>query len=418
MNIALIGTGTIGSGVVEILKNNSELIRKRTGVVIKLKKVCELDFEKAKKIGIDESLLTKDYKEVIKDESIDLIIELIGGYEPARTIILEALNAKKHVVTANKAVIAKHGKEIFEAAEKNNVKINFEAAVGGCIPIIKTIRESYSSDNITAIYGILNGTTNYIISRMEEGQSYNDALKKAQELGFAEADPTFDVEGLDAAQKIVILSRLAYNSFIDVDIPVTGITKLKKSDLLYAKELGYKVKLLAISKLDDKNNLDIRVQPVMIPLKHGLSAVNEEINAAYITSKQTQETMLYGRGAGKLPTATVVVSDIVDIAKKKEDGSEFFNEIKIKDQDEIDCRFYLRFMLVDKPGVLAQFTKVLGENNISINAVSQKEENKEVVPVIVITHKVKYGDIKKAMKEIKELEVVKEDPFYLMIEDF
>lgn len=416
MNIALIGTGTIGSGVVEILNNNSELIKKRTGVEITLKKVCELDFEKAKKLGIKESLLTKDYKEILKDDEIDLIIELIGGYEPARTIILDSLNAKKHVVTANKAVIAKHGKEIFDAAEKNNVKINFEAAVGGCIPIIKTIRESYSSDKITAIYGILNGTTNYILSRMEEGQSYDESLKKAQELGFAEADPTFDVEGIDAAQKIVILSRLAYNSFIDLDIPVTGITKLKKSDLQYAKELGYKIKLLAISKLDKE--LDIRVQPVMIPLKHGLSAVNEEINAAYITSEQTKETMLYGRGAGKLPTATVVVSDIVDIANNNHDGSEFFNEIKIKNQDDILSRFYLRLMLIDKPGVLAQFTKILGENNISINAVSQKEEQKDVVPVIVITHKVKYGDIKKALKEIKDLDVVKEAPFYLMIEDF
>ena len=417
MNIALIGTGTIGSGVVEILNNNSELIKKRTGVDITLKKVCELDFVKAKKLGIDESLLTNDYKEILSDKSIDIVIELIGGYEPARTIILEALNAKKHIVTANKAVIAKHGKEIFETAEKNNVKINFEAAVGGCIPIIKTIRESYSTDRITAIYGILNGTTNYIISRMEEGMDYKDALKKAQELGFAEADPTFDVEGLDAAQKIVILSRLAYNSLIDVDIPVTGITKLKMYDLQYAKELGYKVKLLAISKLDDKN-LDLRVQPVMIPLKHGLSAVNEEINAAYITSEQTKETMLYGRGAGKLPTATVVVSDIVDIAKKKHDGSEFFNNVKLKNQDDIVSRFYLRLMLVDKPGVLAQFTKVLGENNISINAVSQKEEEKDVVPVIVITHKARYGDLKNAMKEIKELDVVKEDPFHLMIEDF
>lgn len=311
--------------------------------------------------------------------------------------------------------MAKHGKEIFSAAAKNNVKINFEAAVGGCIPIIRTIKESYSSQKISAIYGILNGTSNYILTRMGEGMSYNEALKKAQQLGFAEADPSFDVEGLDAAQKIVILSRLAFNSMIPEEIPVFGISKLKKSDIQYAKELGYKIKLLAISKLDN-DELDIRVQPVMIPLNHSLAAINEEINAVYLIGEKTKDTMLCGAGAGKLPTATVVVADIVDIAKKKEEKYNFFNNVKLK--NHVESRFYLRFMLVDKPGVLAKFTKILGDNNISINAVSQKEEDKKVVPVVVITHKAKQKDIQKALKEIRELEVVKERPIYLMIEDF
>jgi homoserine dehydrogenase len=426
---ALVGTGTIGSGVVQVLKNNSKIIKKRTMVDIALKKVCELDFDKAKKLGIDEKILTKDYKEIIADKETDVIIELIGGYEPARTIILEALNAKKHVVTANKAVIAKHGKEIFEAASKNNVRICFEAAVGGCIPIIKSIRESYASERINTIYGILNGTTNYILSRMEEDMTYDESLKKAQELGFAEADPTFDVDGHDAAQKIVILSRFCFNSFIPEKIPVFGISKLKISDVEYAKKLGYKIKLLAISKLRNNskllqnksrqgnNELDIRVQPVLVPFKHPLASVNEEINAVYTIGDQTKESMFYGRGAGMLPTATVVVSDIIDIAKKPEDRFDFSESVKLKDPDEVESRLYLRFMIVDKPGVLAKLAKVLGDNNISINAVMQNEEDKEIIPAILITHIAKQRDIRKAMKEIEKLGIVREKPVYLMIEE-
>ena len=414
MNIGLIGTGTVGSGVIEIINNNEILIEKRTGVKLVIKKVHTRTKEKAKKIGIKEEVIVDDYKEIIEDKDIDVVIELIGGYEPARTIILEAIKAKKHIVTANKAILARHGTEIFKAAAENKVNVAFEAAVGGSIPIIRTIQETLKSDQIRAIYGILNGTTNYILTRMEEGESYSNALKKAQELGFAEPDPTFDVEGLDAAQKIAILSSLAYNIEIPKEIPTFGISKLKQSDIEYAKQLGYKVKLLAISKLDKE--LELRVQPVMIPQKHSLSSVNEEINAVYIIGEQTKETLLSGKGAGKFPTATVVVSDVLDVTKEK--SYNFFNKIDIKSPDDMEARFYIRLMLLDKPGVLAKFTKVLGDNSISINAVQQKELNKEVVPVIIITHKARYGNIKKALKEINELDVVKEKPFYLMIEDF
>lgn len=417
INIALIGTGTVGSAVVEILKNNSELIKKRTDVNIVLKRVCEIDLEKALNAGVNKKILTKDYKDVISDKDIDIIIELIGGYEPARTIILEAIKAGKHVVTANKAVLAKYGKEIFKAASQKNIKINFEAAVGGCIPLIKSIKESYTADKINAIYGILNGTTNYILSRMEEGMNYEDALKKAQDLGFAEANPEFDIEGKDTAQKIVLLSRLVYNSMIPENIPTLGISKLNMSDIAYAKELGYKVKLLAISKLDN-NELDIRVSPVMIPLNHPLASINDELNAVYIVGEQTKETMFCGRGAGKLPTATVVVSDIIDIANKKANNSNFFNKTTLKNQNKIKSRFYIRFMLIDKPGVFARIAKILGDNNISINAAMQKENNKEIVPAVVITHKALQKDIIKAMNEIEKLDVIKEKPLYLMIEDF
>lgn len=417
INIALIGTGTVGSGVVEILKNNSELIKKRTNINIVLKKVCELNFEKATKVGIDKKILTKDYKDIISDKDIDVIVELIGGYEPARTIILEAIKAGKHIVTANKAVLAKHGDEIFKVASQNNIKINFEATVGGCIPVIKSIKESYATDKVNAIYGILNGTTNYILSRMEEGMDYKDALKKAQDLGFAEANPEFDIEGKDAAQKIVLLSRLVYNSMIQENIPTSGISKLNMSDIIYAKELGYKVKLLAISKLDN-NELDLRVSPVMIPLDHPLASINDELNAVYFVGEQTKETMFCGRGAGKLPTATVVVSDIIDIANKKVNSINFFNKTTLKNQNKIESRFYIRFMLIDKPGVFARIAKILGDNNISINAAMQKEDNKEIVPAIIITHKALQKDIIKAVNEIEKLDVIKEKPLYLMIEDF
>ena len=251
INIGLVGIGTIGGGVVKILNNNKDTIEKRTGIKINLKKVCDCNLGNAKDLGLKDDQLTKDYNELINDPDINLIIELIGGYTPAKDIILSALKNKKHVVTANKAVIAKHGKEIFEAAKNNDVNIAFEAAVGGCIPIIKTIKESYAADNIKEIYGILNGTTNFILTKMEEGQEYKDALKTAQDLGFAEADPAFDVEGKDAAQKLVILSRLAFNAEIEDDIFTNGITKINKNDLKYAKDIGYKIKLLAIAKKTD-----------------------------------------------------------------------------------------------------------------------------------------------------------------------
>jgi homoserine dehydrogenase len=415
VNIGLIGTGTIGSGVVKILNENQDLIEKRTNIKLNLKKVCDLNLENAKELNLKEEQLTKNYEDLINDKDISIIIELIGGYNPAKEIIIKALKNKKHVVTANKALIAKHGREILEEAKNNNVNIAFEAAVSGCIPIIKAIKESYAADNIKDIYGILNGTTNYILTRMEEGLSYKDALKQAQELGFAEANPEFDIEGKDAAQKLVILSSLAFNAKLNDDIFTKGITKINKNDLEYADELNYKIKLLAIAKYEN-NEVELRVHPTMIPKEHELASIKNELNAVYLIGKNTTKSMLYGKGAGQLPTATVILGDVLDIAKEKKDNF-YFEEKKTKDINKISSRYYLRYNVIDKPGVLAKVSKILGDNNISIAAVQQKEINKDVVPVIVITHEAIEENVMKAIKEIDQLDVAKEDTVIIRIED-
>ncbi len=415
VNIGLVGTGTIGSGVVKILNENKELIEKRTGIKLNLKKVYNRTIEKARALNLKEEQIAKNYEDLINDKDISIIIELIGGYEPAKDIIIKALKNKKNVVTANKALIAKYGKELFKQAKDNKVRIAFEAAVGGCIPIIKTIKESYAADNIKDIYGILNGTTNYILTRMEEGLSYKEALKQAQELGFAEGNPEFDVEGKDAAQKLLILSLLAFNAKINENIFTWGITKINKNDIEYADELNYKIKLLAIAK-NENNEIELRVHPTMIPKQHELASVKNELNAIYIIGKNTTKSMLYGKGAGQLPTATVILGDIIDIAKGKKDNF-YFKDIKTKDINKITSRYYLRYNVVDKPGVLAKITKILGDNNISIAAVEQKEINKEIVPVIMTTHKAIEENMMKAVKEINNLDVVKEDTVVIRIED-
>jgi len=411
-NIGLIGSGTIGGGVVKILQKNQKLIEKRTGIKLNLKKVCDL--KENKELGLDSSIYTKNYDDLLVDD-IDIIIELIGGYSPAKEFILKALEAKKHVVTANKAVVAKHGKELIEAAKANNVQLAFEAAVAGCIPIIKTITESYAADNVKEIYGILNGTTNYILTKMEAGQEYADALKKAQELGFAEADPTFDVEGMDAAQKITILSELAFNTLITDEILTEGITKISKNDMEYADEMGYAIKLLAIGKKSE-DGIELRVHPTMIPKQHELASVNNELNAVYVVADNTQKSMLYGRGAGQLPTATVVLGDVIDIAKGKAQDF-YFEDSKVKDQSKISSRYYLRLQVVDKPGVLAKISKVLGDNKISIAGVQQKEVDKEIVPLIMTTHEAVEADLNKALAELNKLDIIKDKPIVIRIED-
>lgn len=415
VNIGLIGIGTIGSGVVDILKNNSELIEKRTGVKINLVKVCDLNEELAKEIGVGD-IFTKDYKEILNDENINVVIELIGGYEPAHKIIIETLNAKKHVVTANKAVLAKFGYEIFEEAQKNKVNILFEAAVGGCIPIIRTIEETYNSDKIESIYGILNGTTNYIMTRMGEGMSYEDALKKAQDLGFAEADPTFDVEGIDASQKITILASLAFDAKIEQEPLTNGITNITKKDIQYVKEMGYVIKLLAIAK---KNNgsIELRTHPTMIPDTHVLASINEEVNAVLFSGKNVGQILLSGKGAGKFPTASVVVSDIIELGSRTRLAERHFEKAKLLEVENIKSRYYLRVNVVDNPGVFAQVAKVLGDNNISIAAVSQKEENQDVVPVVIITHEAQENNITNAVKQCNGLNIVKEETVIIRIED-
>lgn len=418
INIGLIGTGTVGKGVWDILLNNQANIANKTGLKLNLAQIYARDPQKAIQNGFLPAVVTNDYNEIINNPQIDVIIELLGGYEPAKTIVLKAIQAGKKVITANKALLAKHGDEIFAQAKLNNVPLGFEAAVGGSIPIIKILSESYIADNITSIHGILNGTTNYIITRMEEGMGYEQALTLAQEKGFAEADPTFDVEGYDAAQKILLLAQLAFNSPIKNDVPSMGITQLTKSDIDNASELGYNIKLLATAKLSNKQ-IDIKVKPTMIPKKHILANIKEELNAVVLKGEQTKESIFSGRGAGKLPTASVVVSDIINICQKKDGFNfHFFNNYAQKKEEEIESRFYLRFMVNDEPGVFAMLSKTLGDNHISISAVVQKELNTKEVPVIVNTHLALYRNIQKALDEIEKMPFVTEKPFYLTIEDF
>ncbi len=421
VNIGLIGLGTIGSGVVSILKKNSSLIEKRSGIRINLKKACDRDEKAFSKLKLDKKVYTKNADDVLNDPDISIVIELIGGYEPARTFILKALKNGKSVVTANKAVIAKYGPELFNAAKENNANIMFEAAVGGCIPIIRSLQRSYVSENFKSIYGILNGTTNYILTKLNEGLSYKEALEQAQKLGFAEADPSFDVEGKDTAQKLIILSSLAFNSKIKDEIYTEGITKLEKTDIKYASELGYVVKLLAMAKIVD-NKLELKVHPTMIPKSHGLASVNNELNAVYVVGDNISEVMLYGRGAGQLPTATVILGDVVSIARRLEnkvviEPLNYFNDIPVKKIDDTLSRYYLRYYAANKPGVLAKIAHILGKNNISISGVWQKEENKDVVPLIMTVHKAMEKDMKNAIDEINKLDVIKGKTVMIRIED-
>ncbi|MEK6959048.1 MAG: homoserine dehydrogenase [archaeon] len=415
INVGLVGLGTIGSGVVEILQSNSKLIEKRTGVKINLVAVCDKFEERAKQLKVSE-ICVSDYKKLLKNKKISVIVELIGGYEPARTIIMDSIKAKKHVVTANKAVLEKYGYEIFQAAQKNKVNVLFEAAVGGCIPIVRTIEESFSSDNITSIYGILNGTTNFILTRMNEGMSYHDALKKAQELGFAEKDPSFDVEGNDAAQKIFLLASLAFDAKFSECAFTSGITDLTKKDMDYAKDLGYSIKLLTVAKKEN-GEVELRVQPSMIPSTSLFSSVNNETNAILLCGKQTGEIFLSGKGAGKLPTATVVVTDIVELASRTRVAQRFFENTKIKPLSRTESKYYIRTGLLDNPGGLASIAGVFAEENISIAGCEQKEINLEVVPVVFITHKATQGQIDAAVKRCNSLACVKEKIVVIRIED-
>jgi len=416
VNVGLIGLGNIGSGVVEIIQANADLIEKRTGVRISIVAACSRSKQKAAATGIDPKIHSSDYKQVIANPKVNVVVELVGGYEPARTIILEAINAKKHVVTANKAVLAKHGYEIFEAASKNGVNVLFEASVGGCIPIIRTIEESYSSDHIESIYGILNGTTNYILTRMAEGMSYEEALKKAQALGFAEADPSFDVEGKDASQKLSILAALAFDAKIEADAYTEGITRITKQDLGYANELGYAIKLLAIA-CKDKDGVGLHTHPTLVPKTSVLANVSNEFNAILLKGRNTGELFLSGKGAGKLPTATVVVTDIIEMGSRTRITQRSFEQVTAKPFAKSKSRFFLRLDLANKPGVLAKITKILGENNISVAAFNQKEDAGDFVSVVIITHQALEGQMKKALEECKALDVVKPEPVLIRIAD-
>ena len=415
INLGLIGLGTIGTGVVKVLTENSALIEKRLGVSLVMKQIADIDIERDRGIPIDKSILTTNAKEIINDDEIDIVIELMGGYEPALSFILQSISNKKHIVTANKALLAKHGREVFEAINKHQVNIGFEASVGGGIPIIRCLKDNLAANRFESIYGIVNGTGNYILSKMtDEGKNFQDALKEAQEKGYAEADPAFDIEGTDSAHKIAILAFLAFGCHIPIDDVFTeGITHITPTDIHFAGEFGYRIKLLAIAKRGD-NFIDIRVHPTMLSKDNPISNINGVLNAIKVRGNAVGEIMLIGEGAGALPTASAVLGDVMEIAgciaygnRSTSFAQGSHTELELQPIDKIAAEYYLRFSVVDRPKVLSKLSGILGDNSISIASAIQKGRNEpDGVPLVFMTHKAKEKDVQNAVEEINKLDVV------------
>jgi homoserine dehydrogenase len=417
--LGLIGFGTIGTGVVKLLRDNKDLIEQRLGAKLTLKKIADLDITTPREIAVPAEMLVTDAADILKDPDISIVIELMGGYEPARSFIVEAIKNNKQVITANKALLATYGNEIYRMAEEKGVDIGFEASVGGTIPIIKTLKESLVGNRIKSILGIINGTSNYILSKMtDEHKPFDSVLKEAQALGFAEADPTFDIEGIDTAHKLTILLSLAYGRNVRLDgIYREGISKISEQDIEFAGELGYRIKLLAIA-IQKGDQIEARIHPTMIPVEHLLANVNENYNAFQIVGDACNSVFLYGQGAGMMPTASAVVGDIVDISRNLLKGisgrvparsiqETVLRDITLMPFDEIKTNYYFRFSAVDRPGVLSKISGILGKNNISIAAVIQKGQQKSgAVPIVMKTYRSKESDVQSALKEIDRLEIV------------
>ncbi|MBF0225274.1 MAG: homoserine dehydrogenase [Desulfobacterales bacterium] len=430
IKVGLLGCGTVGTGVAKMLIENADIITKRVGANIILSKIADIDKNKDRGINFGEGVFISDSYKVVNDPEIDIIVELIGGETIAKDLILLAIENGKHIVTANKALLANQGDEIFSACEKKNIDIAYEASVAGCIPIIKTIRESLAGNQIKSMTGILNGTCNYILSKItNDNISYMDALSQAQAKGYAEANSFLDVEGYDAAHKLAILTTLSYGTKINVkDIYTEGISKISPLDIEFAEQFGYKVKLLAISK-NWGDSIEARVHPTMIPFENLLSNVNDSLNAVTISGDRSGDIMLYGYGAGMMPTASAVVGDIIDIARNIMLGSkgripllsfkmENIKTIPIKPVDEVFTYYYFRFSAVDRPGVLSKISGILGTYGISIKSVQQKyRKSKGMVPVIMFTYKAKEADVKKALSEIYHTDIINDYPILIRIEE-
>ncbi len=430
INLGLIGFGTIGTGVVRLLQANGELIAERLGAKLNLKRIADLDIVRSRGVSVPEGVLTTRADDILNDPEIDIVIELMGGYEPARTFILKAIDNNKHVCTANKALLAAHGDELFKSANKKGINIGFEASVGGTIPVIKTIKESLIANRIESIAAIVNGTSNYILSKMtDEGGSFQDVLKEAQSLGFAEADPTFDIEGIDALHKLAILLSLSYGGKVHLnDLHREGISTITEQDIAFAKELGYRIKLLALA-IRRGRKIEARLHPTMIPLDHILANVNSNFNAFHIIGNASDSVFLYGQGAGMMPTASAVLGDVVDISRDLLKGiagrvpprvldEEKIQEIALLPFADVTTNYYFRFSAVDRPGVLSRIAGILGKNNISIAAVIQKGRKENgAVPIVMTTYKARERDVQKALGQIDRLDVVMGKTMLIRIED-
>jgi homoserine dehydrogenase len=429
IRIGLLGFGTIGTGVVKIFQDNARLIEERLGARLVLARIADLDITTDRGVSVDADLLTTRAEDVVSAPDIDVVIELIGGYEPARTFVLKAIEQGKHVVTANKALLALHGEEIYAAAAEKRVDVFFEAAVGGGIPVISSIKENLCANRFGSIFAILNGTCNYILSRMtNDGDDFSVVLKDAQALGFAEADPTFDIEGIDTAHKLALLISLCFGTRVKFEeIYTEGISGISAADIRFAKDFGYKIKLLAISK-EDGGRIEARVHPTMIPLHYPLADVDGAFNAVRLVGDFVGPVMLYGAGAGMNATASAVMGDVMAIARNLRSGAaartpamaycpEHIGRLSIKPMDEIVSQYYLRFTTVDKPGVLAQIAGVLGRHDISIASMIQPERHEEeAVPIVLMTHEAREASVRSALDEIDALDMVREKSRLIRIE--
>ena len=427
IGVGILGFGTVGAGVADGLLKHRDVMAKRLGVDIVLRKIADLDITTDRGIQVPEGVLTTDAKGVLSDPEIDIVVETIGGTGIAKTFVLEALDGGKCVVTANKKLLAEHGREIFETAAKNDVDIYFGASVGGGIPIIRVLREGLAGNEIESIHGILNGTCNYILTRMEnEGLPFESVLKDAQKLGYAEANPSLDIDGFDTAHKACILAALAYGFQPGVDqVQVEGIRNLDGADVKYAADFGYRIKLLAVVAKDG-SEVEVGVHPTLIPFSHMLANVNDAFNAAYVKGDMSDYTMYYGRGAGRAPTASTVIGDIGDIARNLAyDETRYARgvpnyaegKVRLRAAGDIRSKYYLRFMLADRPGAMGVVASALGKHGVSISALSQKEssEGNLPVPVVAMTRVARAADIDAALEEIKAAGVTGEDPVKLRV---
>ena len=431
IKVGLIGFGTVGQGLAEVLHSQKDRLPKRAGMEIALAAVADVR-TKALPPHLAGIRLTDDAKTIIEDPEIDIVVELIGGIEPAKSFLLAAIAAGKHVVTANKALLAKHGNEIFEAAERKGVIVAFEAAVAGGIPIIKALREGLAANRVEWIAGIINGTSNYILSTMrDEGITFADALARAQKLGYAEADPTFDIEGVDAAHKLTLLSAIAFGTPVNFDAAyIEGISTLSATDIAYAEQFGYRIKLLGITKRRENDGVELRVHPTLVPMRRLIANVEGVMNAVLVKGDAVGHSLYYGRGAGAEPTASAVIADIVDVVRMLGAAKQhqvpvlgarvsYMEKPNWLPMDETVSSYYLRVAVADKPGVLAVIAGVLGENNISIETLIQREAaiGEDCTDIVMLTHRAKEGDVRKAIEVLENNECVKSKIIMLRKED-
>lgn len=411
---ALLGLGTVGGGVYKLVQRQKEEMVKKSGANLEITRILVHNMNKQRE-GVDASLLTDNWKEIVEDPEISIVIEVMGGIEPAKTMILEALCAGKNVVTANKDLVAVHGRELLDAAQENQVDFLFEAAVAGGIPIIRPLKQCLAANEIDEVIGIVNGTTNYILTKMfEDGMDFSEALAKATELGYAEADPTADVEGLDAGRKVAILASIAFHSRVVFDDVYTeGITKISAKDVAYAKEFGSVIKLLGVAHIRE-DGIEVAVYPMMLPKNHPLASVRDSFNAVFVHGDALDDAMFYGRGAGELPTASAVMGDVIDIIRDIQFSCTgrisctCYKNTPVKSSDDVKNKFFVRMQVTNKPGVLARIASMFGEHKVSISKVIQKVITDGVAELVIVTEAVKEYHMQDALMHLREMDTTQE----------